>query len=265
MGRRCRVVRRAAHHDPLAVAAGGQDRAFAGRVRPGPILPEVLDVLGHVHVHVLQAVHRLFQVQDARDGTLGLAEGLLDTQPLVPVLQDVGEVRRGQLQAVVQGHEVDLLALAAALDRALQGEDAEDGHVAARVQFGQPFAGLAIGQGEGVAEVAGALPGEELAEGSASEAEQPLPDAAFDIVDSSSLGGGGADKGEQFAGQIVECLGVVEGGAGCEHGQRPPWRANRGLCLSMLSSRRPLVSSAERHNYLLNHGLPESGRPVTPK
>jgi hypothetical protein len=265
MSRRGRVVCRAPHDDALAVAAGDQDRAFGRRVRPGPVLPEVPDVLGHLLVHLLQAVHRLLEAQHPGHGALGLPEGLLDAQPLVPVLQDVGEGRRRQLQPVVQGDELQLLPLAAAVGGAPQGERAEDGDVAAGVQFRQALADLPVGQGDGFAQVAAALQGEEVSQGGVPEVEQALPETAFDFVDGSPLHGGGADVSEQRAGQVVEQQGVVARQVVCEHGPRPPWRANMELWLSMLSSRRPVLSSAGRRNYLTDQGLAESGRPVTPE
>src|SRR6185436_4185521 len=154
--------------------------------------------------------------------------------------------------------------LAAAVGRAGQRERAEDGDVAAGVQVGQAFVRRAVGQGDGLAPVAAALQVEEVSQGGAPQLQHALPEAALDLVNGGSFGSGVADVGEQLAGQVVEQRGVVERGVVCEHGARPPWRANRGLSLSLLSSRRPLLSRGERCNYLLNHELTKSGRAVTP-
>ena len=91
----------------------------------------------------------------------------------------------------------------AAVDGACQGKGAEDGHVAAGVPFRQAFAGLAVGQGDGVTQVAAALQSEELAEGGASPLQQALPEPALDVVDGRPLASGVADVGEQRAGQRV--------------------------------------------------------------
>jgi hypothetical protein len=70
------------------------------------------------------------------------------------------------------------------------------------VQFGQAFAGAAVGQGEGLAAVPGALQGKELGQRGVAEGEQALPDGAFSVVDGGPLVGGLADIGEQLPARI---------------------------------------------------------------
>jgi hypothetical protein len=153
----------------------------------------------------------------------------------------LGEGTRRQLQAVVQRHELDLLSRAAAVGGARQGERAEDGHVAAGVEFRQALAGLAVGQGEGAAQVAGALQGEEVPQGGAARLEQALPDATLDVVDRRPLGSGRADEGEQRAGEVVERRGVVATGVVCEHGSGPPGQGEHGVVTLHVVFREALV------------------------
>jgi hypothetical protein len=249
---------------PLAVGAGHQDLPFGVRVRPGPVLAEVADQPGHLLVHALQGVHRLVQVEDAGGRAAGLAEGLLGAQGLVPVLQDVGEGRRRQLQAVVQRHEGDLLPLAAAVAGARQPEGAEDGDVAARVQLGQARAGAAVGQGNARAEVARAEQGEEVAQGGVAQGQQALPDGALGLVDGNALGCGVADVALELVGEVTDG-GVVGGGLVCEHGSGPPWQGEHGTQqLHVVLGEAPL-SRPKRRKCPQSLRLPRSGRPVTPK
>ncbi len=53
----------------------------------------------------------LFEPQHAFDGLVHLAKGLFDSQFLVPILQQIGKVARGQLQAIIQGNKGDGLTL----------------------------------------------------------------------------------------------------------------------------------------------------------
>ena len=96
------------------------------------------------------------QAEQGRE-RLGLGEGPLEGEPLDPILQHVGEVALGQPQAGIQGHPLDLLALAGAVGGAGDGQVAEDRDVAAVVRVGELAAGLAVGGRGGVAHVAVAV------------------------------------------------------------------------------------------------------------
>jgi serine/threonine protein kinase len=53
VGRRCRILGRATHHDPFAVGTGNQHFPFCLRQRRRPVRPIGFDPLGHLTVHPL--------------------------------------------------------------------------------------------------------------------------------------------------------------------------------------------------------------------
>jgi hypothetical protein len=75
------------------------------------------------------------------------AEGLLHAQALIPILQQIRKRALGQLQAIVQQHELDYLTFTA-VHPALQLELAKHRHVAPRMQGLEPLADTTVGQRE---------------------------------------------------------------------------------------------------------------------
>ena len=102
-----RIIRLPPHYNPFLVRAGHHDFPFL--LGLGPVQHERRCLLGHLLVHVLQTIYRLFQPQHPTYGRAGLPKRLLNAQRLVPVLKHVGEDAFRQLQAIVQRHELDLL------------------------------------------------------------------------------------------------------------------------------------------------------------
>src|SRR5271168_5178023 len=108
-----------ANDDPLAVRRHHHDLPFFGRGRRALGLPKPTDVLSHLPITAFEAIHGLLQLQHACDGLVHLAKGLLHGQRLIPILQHVGKGTGGQLQAIVQRHELQRLPFAAAVHRSL--------------------------------------------------------------------------------------------------------------------------------------------------
>jgi hypothetical protein len=132
------------------------------------------------------------------------------------------------------------------------------------VRLGEALAGAAVGQGNALAEVAGAEQGEELGQGGAAEGQQALPDGALGFVEGNPVGGGLADVALELVGEVAEG-GVVDGGLVCEHGSGPPWQGEHGCQqLHVVLLEAPL-SRRKRRKCLQYLTLPSSGRPVTPK
>jgi hypothetical protein len=115
------------------------------------------------------------------------------------------------LQTVVELHELDLLPRAAAVGGPAQVEGAEDGDVTAAVQLGQAVEGAAVGQADGGALVAAAVQGEEELQGLADDAQDLVPDGAFDLVDGRAGAGRPVDEGAQVRQGLLQ-FGVEGGG-----------------------------------------------------
>src|SRR5262249_61645634 len=124
---------------------------------------------------------------------------------------------------------------------------------------------LVVGTGDAVALIAGALQGEKVPQGGAAQLQQAMPDAAFDVVNGRPFGNGGAGVGKQLVGKVAEQLGVVDTCVLCEHGPRPPGQGERGVVTTHVVLQEALVVEGKRRNCLLSHGLPKSGRSVTPE
>lgn len=170
---------------------------------------------------MFQTAHRLLQLQHVRDRGLDLTERLLDAQGLVPILEQVGEDAGGQLQPVVQRHELMFLAFARAIDRAGQMELAKDGHVAALVQLRKSLAGFAVGQRNRLAQVACTVQGEKLLQEEPAETEHAFPDAAFDLVQGPALVQGRLEERLEFRKFLLEDF-ALENVVGASHAHGGP-------------------------------------------
>ncbi len=217
------------HGDALVVFRDHQQRAFLGLLNRRLLRAEGGGRFGHLLIGVFQGVHRLLQPQDGTEGIAGLAEGVLDAQQLVPLLEQIRQLTLGQLQTLIGGGQFDLLAFPTGVDPAEQGEGAEDGEQVASVLLVEATDGAAVLQGDAVAFVAGAGEGQEGAEEQGAQVEELVEEGAFDLVGGSAVEGSlvqGLDEGLEVAVDLgqqpldraarrgLELLRVV-----CQHGE----------------------------------------------
>jgi hypothetical protein len=145
---------------------------------------------------------------------------------LAPLLEKVGVVARGQLEAIVQRNKGDGLTFARTVACALDGEGTENGSVVACVGLYESLCERTVGECDLWSDVAGALELEELGEGLASEIQKLVPDVPLDIVCGSSLLCGVSNEDEKFIGQGKQCRGIGEFAVVCDHESRPSWLGN---------------------------------------
>ena len=177
------VHRRAFHRHPLAVGGDDQDRPFLHGGRRLDRAPERNYGVGKLLVHMLQRSRTQPQPQQGLERFGGLGEGSFQGEPLGPVLDDIGEVPRGQSKRFVQGRAFDLLALTRAVDDARDRQFSEDRDVATVVRLGEALDRPALVGLGGRPEVAVAvLRDEEIQEGQA-EVEQLRHEVALDLID----------------------------------------------------------------------------------
>ena len=95
-------------------------------------------ILGHAAVHAFRRPHADALPQDRLQVFHALTESVLDAQPLLPLLQDVGVLSGRQTQAGIQRHVLRLLPFAHGIDVTVDQEFAEDGQIPSRVQLLRP-------------------------------------------------------------------------------------------------------------------------------
>src|SRR5271167_37200 len=101
----------------------------------------------------------------------------------------------------------------------------------------------AVGQSEGVAEVASALEMEEQGQGLMADGQNPLPKIGFDLVGRRALLSGPVNGRDEVFDQRSEGAGLVGLNVVCDHRRRASWPGEHGSSLPMLSSGRPVSSS----------------------
>jgi hypothetical protein len=95
--------------------------------------------------------------EEVRKGLAGTVEGVVETESLREVFDDVGEVAFGQTEPLVERGALDLLALASGVDGPLDQDLTEEGEVAFGVGLGELLEGATVGGLDGRAAVAVAL------------------------------------------------------------------------------------------------------------
>jgi hypothetical protein len=113
-----------------------------------------------------------------------------------------------------------LLALPGAVDDTVDGQFAEDRHVATIVALGQPPHGAALGRLGLGAEVAVARSGDEGRQQGVTEAEELSEESPFHRVDALAVSGGLLDEVPQ---SIELVLGLESGLLGCDDHGEVPW------------------------------------------
>ena len=111
---------------------------------------------------------------------LALSKRLLHAQRLIPVLQHIGADAFGQLQAIVERHELDLLSFATAVDHARKHERAEDRLIDAAMFLFQPLQAAAVGQPR--SSPWSPLPSRPKTSANAARPSSHLPRGFFDFV-----------------------------------------------------------------------------------
>src|SRR5262249_10174845 len=140
----------------------------------------------------------------------------------VPLLQQIRVIAGGKLEAIVEGHEGDLLPFAAAVTGAIQSEVAEQRAIAAGMRLRESLGDGAIGQRDVLAKVARAEGVEKGVQGVATECEESVEDSLFDEVDARAVLGGTAGELLEIGDERKEGVGVVaDAGVVCDHDVGP--------------------------------------------
>jgi hypothetical protein len=188
----------AAHRDPLAVGRDDQDRPFLGGGWRLDCVPERGHEAGEFLVHVLQGPRTQPQPQQGLERFGCLGERTFEAEPLRPILQDVGEVPRGQTEPFVKGDAFDLLPLARAVDGTSDLEDAEDRDVATVVRLGKASEGVPILSRDFFPEVTVAMLGEEQLQEFQTQGQQTPHQLALHLIDAQAVVSGSPGEGDEI-------------------------------------------------------------------